>query len=432
MSLIAHVMKYIAYFFPGPNYPAAFMKILHTADWHLGKRLQDFQRLQEQQTVLEEIVDIADREQADLIIVAGDLFDTFNPDPKAEDLLYSTLKKLTVGGSRPVLAIAGNHDNPDRIEAQDHFGRECGIIFAGFPKTEVRSYELSCEAKLLQSAPGFIELKLPRHDAPVRIILTPYANESRMRSYFGQTSFGDELRQQLQQHWATLADTFMDDKGINLLAAHLFVMKRGGEQPEESDDERSILQVGGASVVYTDMIPPQVQYTALGHLHRYQEIAGGPSPVIYSSSPLAYSFAEADQQKYVVLVEAEPGVPVTVTPIPLKTGKRLLRPRFKQVAEAVDWLKENPNCYAEITLQTPTYLTSEERRELQQAHESLVTIIPDVRDVELPEQETTQTIDLTQSMESLFADYFKSKNKGQEPNDRLQLLFKEILATESE
>ncbi|MFD2572244.1 exonuclease SbcCD subunit D [Spirosoma soli] len=408
------------------------MKILHTADWHLGKRLQDFQRLQEQQNVLDEIVQIADREQVDLVLIAGDLFDTFNPDPKAEDLLYSMLKKLSVGGRRPVVAIAGNHDNPDRIEAQDHFARECGIIFAGFPKTEVQSYELSCEAKLLRSAPGFVEIKLPRHTAPVRIILTPYANETRMRSYFGLTSFGDELRQELQQHWATLADTYMDKRGVNLLMAHLFVMKRGGEQPEESDDERSILQVGGASVVYTDMIPPQVQYTALGHLHRYQEIAGGPSPVIYSSSPLAYSFAEADQQKFVVLIEAKPGKPVVFTPKSLSTGKRLLRPKFKRVDDAVDWLKQNPDCYAEITLQTPTYLTSEERRQLQQAHESLVTIIPDVRDITVDDQEAAPAIDLTQSIETLFTDYFKNKNKGQKPNERLQQLFKEILATEPE
>lgn len=408
------------------------MKILHTADWHLGKRLQDFHRLQEQQEVLNEIAQLADREKVDLVLVAGDLFDTFNPDPKAEDLLYSTLKKLTAGGIRPVVAIAGNHDNPDRIEAQDHFGRECGIIFAGFPKTEVQSYELSCAAKLVRSAPGFIELKLPQHDAPVRIIMTPYANETRMRAYFGLTSFGDELRQHLQLHWTALADAYMDTKGVNLLTAHLFMMKRGGEPPEESDDERSILQVGGASVVYTDMIPPQIQYTALGHLHRYQEIPGGPSPVVYSSSPLAYSFAEADQQKYVLLIDANPGEAVTVRPVPLANGKRLLRPKFKRVTEAVDWLTQNPDCYAEITLQTPTYLTSEERRQLQQAHTSLVTIIPDVRDVETTELKSTPTIDLTQSIEALFSDYFKTKNKGQEPNERLQELFKEILATESE
>jgi exonuclease SbcD len=408
------------------------MKILHTADWHLGKRLQDFQRLQEQRGVLAEIVQVADREEVDLILVAGDLFDTFNPDPQAEDLLYGTLKNLTAGGRRPVVAIAGNHDNPERIEAQDHFGRECGIVFVGFPQTEVKSYELSCEAKLLQSAPGFVELKLPRHDSPVRLILTPYANETRMQSYFGMTNLDDELRQSLRGHWETLAETYMNEQGVNLLMAHLFMMKRGGEQPEESDDERSILQVGGASVVYSDMIPGQVQYAALGHLHRYQEIGGGPCPVVYSSSPLAYSFAEADQQKYVILIEAEPGQAVTVMPVPLKTGKRLLRPRFKGVDEAVDWLTQNPDCYAEITLQTTTYLTSDERRQLQQAHESLVTIIPDIREVDEPEQETAPAIDLTQSIETLFANYFKNRNKGQEPNERLQQLFKEILATEPE
>ncbi len=409
------------------------MKILHTADWHLGKRLQDFQRLQEQRDVLTEICQIANREDVDLVLVAGDLFDTFNPDPQAEDLLYGTLKELTSNGKRTVVAIAGNHDNPDRIEAQDHFGRECGIIFAGFPQTEVRSHTLSCEAKLLRSAPGFVELQLPRYAAPVRLILTPYANENRMRSYFGMTNLDEELRQSLKGHWAALAERYLDKTGVNLLMAHLFVMKRGGEQPEESDDERSILQIGGASMVYTDMIPEQVQYVALGHLHRYQKMAGGPCPVVYSSSPLAYSFAESDQQKYVVIIDAEPDQAVTVTPIPLKTGKRLLRPKFKQVAEAVEWLRENPDCYPEITMQTTTYLTSDERRQLQQAHGSLVTIIPEVRKADdEPAKSTAPAIDLTQSMNVLFANYFKNKNKGQEPNKRLQHLFAEILATEPE
>jgi DNA repair protein SbcD/Mre11 len=125
------------------------MRILHTADWHLGKRLADKSRYDEQKAVLQEIVTIADREAVDLVLLAGDLFDTFSPGPEAEDLLYATLKNLTDSGKRPVVAIAGNHDNPDRIEAQDHFARECGIVFAGYPKTRVRHVELSCETKLL-------------------------------------------------------------------------------------------------------------------------------------------------------------------------------------------------------------------------------------------------------------------------------------------
>jgi len=406
------------------------MKILHTGDWHLGKRLQDYARLQEQAAVLAEIVEFAETKDVDLVLVAGDLFDTFNPSPEAEDLLYSTLKRLAAGGKRPVVAIAGNHDNPERIEAQDHFGRECGIIFAGFPKTVIKDHTLSCDAQLLRSAPGFVELKLPRHESPVRIINTPYANESRMRAYFGMTNAENELRQSLQLHWQSLADEFMDEAGVNLLTAHLFVMKRDGEKPEESDDERSILQIGGAAVVYSDLIPAQVQYVALGHLHRYQHIPGGPCPIVYSSSPLAYSFAESDQQKFVVLIEAEPGKPVTVTPIPLKTGKRLLRPKFTTVPEAVEWLQENQDCYPEITMQTKTFLTSEELRNIQKAHPALVAIVPDIRDADdALAGQSAPAIDLSQPMEALFTDFFKSK-KGQEPNERLKSLFREILATE--
>ena len=407
------------------------MRLLHTADWHLGKRLQDFNRHDEQVAVLDEIVQIAQEQSVDLVIVAGDLFDTFNPDPKAEDLLYSTLKQLSDRGRRAVVAIAGNHDNPNRLEAQDHFARECSIVLMGFPQSEFKPFD--CDIKILRSAPGFVELQLPAQEKPVRLILTPYANESRMKTHFGLLNHEDELRGHLQRHWAALADKYMDEEGINLLVAHLFVMKRGGMQPEESDDERSILQVGGASVVYTDMIPMQVQYTALGHLHRHQELGGASGPVVYSSSPLAYSFAEADQQKYVVLVDAEAGQAVTVTPVPLKTGRRLLRPRFTRVDEAVEWLQQNPECYPEITMQTPAYLTSEEHRQLQRAHPSLVSIVPDVRDVNSTgETKPAQAIDLTQSMQNLFTNYFKNKNKGQEPNERLRQLFDEILATEPE
>jgi len=107
------------------------MKILHTSDWHLGKRLENFSRLDEQIAVLDEICTIADKENIDAVLVAGDLFDTFNPPTEAVELFYRSLKKLSKNGSRPVIAIAGNHDSPDRIESPDPLARECGIIFAG-------------------------------------------------------------------------------------------------------------------------------------------------------------------------------------------------------------------------------------------------------------------------------------------------------------
>lgn len=317
------------------------MRILHTADWHLGKRLDDFPRLEEQREVMEEICEIAEQEAADVVLVAGDLFDTFNPPTEAVDLLYRTLKRLTAEGRRPVIAIAGNHDSPDRIEAPDPLARECGIIFAGYPHTVVPPYLLESGLRILQSDKGFVELLLPGASAPLRILFTPYANEYRLKTFLGLEESEEELRSLLQERWQQLADRYCDQMGVNILLTHLFVARRGAPLPEEPEEEKPILQVGGAQAVYTDNIPTQIQYTALGHLHRMHFVEKEPSPVCYSGSPLSYSFAEAGQQKQLLMINLEPGKAAVVREIPLTRSKPLLRKKAKGVEEALQWLSEN-------------------------------------------------------------------------------------------
>ena len=107
------------------------MKILHTSDWHLGKKLDKFSRHQEQINVLNEIVEHANNQQVDLVLIAGDVFDAFNPPVESVELFYKTVKRLSNFGKRPVIVIAGNHDSPDRIEAPDALALEDAIIFAG-------------------------------------------------------------------------------------------------------------------------------------------------------------------------------------------------------------------------------------------------------------------------------------------------------------
>ena len=96
---------------------------------------------------------------------------------------------------------------------------------------------------------------------------------------------------------------------------------------EEPDGEKP-LKIGNADLIYSDSIPSQIQYTALGHLHRYQNVGTEQKPVVYAGSPLSYSFAEAGQQKYVNIIEAEPGKDVQTERIPLKSGKQLVCKRF--------------------------------------------------------------------------------------------------------
>lgn len=399
------------------------MKILHTADWHLGKRLDRFSRLEEQVLVMNEIVQIADEQNVDLVLIAGDLFDNFNPGVEAAELFYKTLKRLSLNGKRPVIAISGNHDSPNLINAPDPLARECGIILIGHPKAEILPFGTGY-FNITNSKEGFIELKIDGIDFPVRILHTPFANEIRLKEYFGENK-EEEINKVLSQEWKNLADQFCDDAGVNLLTAHLYMNKRGTEILEEPEGEKPI-KIGNADLIFSDSIPEQIQYTALGHLHGFQNIGTKEKPVIYSSSPLCYSFSEAGQTKYVSIIDAEPGKTVSYEKKLLKSGRALVRKTFSSIEDTVQWLGENPNTFIELTLESETFLTADERRLIYQSHNGIVHLIPKVRNLELGENQTHE-INLSQDIDLLFKDYFKSKNGGQEANEELMNLFNEIL-----
>ncbi len=483
------------------------MKILHTADWHLGKRLNNYSRHEEQQIVLNEICEIANRENVDVVIIAGDLFDTFNPPNESTSLFYKTCKRLSNNGLRPIIAIAGNHDSPERIEAPNPLARECGIIFAGYPKSVIEPYELPNGFAVTCSTEGFIELQVLGYDYPLRILLAPYANEYRLAEYLGVENTDETLRQLLAEKWAHVFDSPLSletipltpeggtttgssltlNEGIsplppeggnsldsipplrvselpdsvpplgvrelsppltvselpdsvpplgvrglglsvNIAIAHLFVMVKGGEVPEEPEEERPI-NIGGASAIYTENFPKQLQYIALGHLHRQQEISKKPCPVIYSGSPLGYSFNEKNQDKYVMLIDAEPSQKVDYQRIKLETPKKLYQKTFDDMDTALAWFAEYPDALIQLTFISDKTLSPILTKQLNEAHPGIVPPINfHARNQDaLKGKETTINPD-TDDIRSLFVEYFKTKNKGQEPNEELIQLFNEIRA----
>ncbi|MGV0925090.1 metallophosphoesterase family protein [Empedobacter tilapiae] len=401
------------------------MKILHTADWHLGKKLDSFSRLEEQILVMNEIVEIADQEQVNLVLIAGDLFDNFNPSVEAVELFYKTLKRLSNNGKRPVVAISGNHDSPSLIDAPDPLARECGIILIGYPNAKIQEFELN-DFKISKSVEGMIELKLNSFDFPTRIIHTPYANEIRLKQYFGENK-EDALNEVLATNWKNIADEYCDENGVNLLMAHLYMNQKGAEILEEPEGEKPI-KIGNADMIFSEAIPPQIQYTALGHLHGFKNIGSEENPVVYSSSPLCYSFSEAGQNKYVSLIEAEPNKTISYHKIELKNGKPLIRKTFDNINVAVEWLNENQNALVELTLESDSFLKADERKLIYQSHDGIIHLIPKLKNQEIETVEY-KFADQTKDMKELFADYFKSKNGNQEPNDEIKDLFNEILNT---
>ncbi len=404
------------------------MKILHSSDWHLGKKLDHFSRLPEQIDVLKEIKDIADQHKVEAIILAGDIFDNFNPPIEALSLFYKEAKKMTNDGKRPIIAIAGNHDSADRFESPEPLAKECGIFLAGKPDFLAETTTLDSGVEISRSDRGFLELNLPNCDSPLRIITTAYANEQRLKTAFNPENTEEELRDYLQKYWADLADKYCDKKGINILLSHLFIIKKDGEIPEEPDDEKPILHVGGVQSVYSSNIPKQMDYVALGHLHRKQIIDDTPCPIIYSGSPLSFSFSEANQKKYVMILDCEPGKEVKIEEVELKSGKPLLRKKCNGVIEAIEWLEANKDALVELTIVSEDFLTADNKRSLYDAHEGIIAIIPQVKQKDSSENETDE-INITASVTEHFRNYFMAEH-GQEPNDEIMDLFKEIISEE--
>lgn len=401
------------------------MKILHTSDWHLGKKIFSKDRLEEQKVVMKEIVSIANNEAVDMVIVAGDLFDNYSPSSQAQHLLYSTLHDLSNNGTRPVVCIAGNHDSPERVESPEALADVQAIYLLGTPQSKVATFTTTANISVTAGEEGFMELRLPNVQYPVRVIYTPFANHERLKKFLGVEDQDVQLRNELESRWRLLAEKYCDSNGVNLLVTHLFVTKGADDTTAEPDDENSI-NVGGASAVYVENFPQEVQYVALGHLHRCFKV--GSNKVWYSGSPLEYSFAESEQDKYVLISDIEPGCEAITRKVELTSGCKLVNKEFDSVDEACRWLIDNPDVWVYLTVKTDAYLTANEIAMINRSHSKIVTLRPEVSAAGEESVDQHKISDLIHDTDALFADYFKRQKSGLEPNDDIMNLFHEILA----
>lgn len=399
------------------------MKLLHTADWHLGKRLDRFSRIEEQKKVLEEIVSIASKENVDMVIISGDLYDAFNPPVEAIELLFETLIRLSDYGNRPVIAIAGNHDAPAFVNAPHTLAKHNGIILVGFPYERIAPFQTK-GFSILQSDEGFVEIEIKGVDFPVRLAITPYANEWRLKSYLGENR-EQALNDALKNHWQEIATKYCNPQGVNILVTHLYMNRKNAPLLEEPEGEKP-LKIGAADLIYSDAVPQNFQYVALGHLHAFSDIGTDSCPIVYPSSPLCYSFSEAGQQKAVAIVEMFPHTKAKVTRVPLTSGFQLKRKVFDEIEPAVQFLEKHQDDYIELTIRSNQFIKNEDKKRLFAAHNKIVYLIPEVIKSNSENNQQLKTINLNKSEWELFVDYFKTQKNNQEPNEDIKNLFKEI------
>ncbi len=249
------------------------MKLLHLADLHIGRRIGEFNLLEDQRYILNEILRITDEEKPSGILMAGDIYDKSLPPAEAVELLDDFLTEL-VSRKLPVFMISGNHDSPERLNFGSRIMGKNGLHIAG-------TYHGELHGEAMEDEYG-----------KVNIYLLPYVKPALVRPYFDTPieTCDDAVR-------AALGKAVMNPNERNILIAHQFVTS-GLQEPERSDSES--LAIGGLDNVDTSAFDG-FDYVALGHLHGPQRI--GRDSIRYAGSPLKYSFSESRQHKSVTLLE---------------------------------------------------------------------------------------------------------------------------------
>ena len=395
------------------------MKILHTADWHLGKWLGSISRLPEQKEVLEELCSIVEQENPDLVLIAGDIYDQINPPVEAVYLLHQTLMKMSANGKRAIIIIAGNHDSPERIEAIEPLLFESGIIVAGWPFSSPTCYSIPSGISIISSGQGFVELQLPNCKYPVRVLLGAYANTLRCTPLLSPEN--QDIQLILKNLWNNTKSLFQNKEGFNLFIGHGLFM--GSTIPEEDEGERSVM-VGGAQAIPLSYIPKCLDYAALGHIHKPLRFDSASFPIMYSGSPLCYSMAEAGQKKHIVMAEfVSPGQTPIVQYIELSKGKPLLRIYAHSVQDALNRLSICQDSFVELHLILSNHMSIEEKNLLYEAHDGIIDIL---LKMDMNNAVIESMPDMTISISELFKNFYKDK-KGIDPSFEMVQLFNEVL-----
>ena len=305
------------------------MKILHTADWHVGRAIRGRSRADEHRNVLAEIADIADSERVDVVLVVGDLFDTATPTAESENIVYAALLALAQTGAI-VVVLAGNHDSDRRLQAV------APLLELGHVVTR----------PLFAPADdgGVVELVSRDGRERARLACIPFLSQRwvvKAHDLLDHDAATHQLQysERMRRLVRALTAGFTDPDTIHLLAAHCMVLgaaTTGSERMGQTVFEYAIT---------AHAFPPSLQYVALGHLHRQQAVPG-PVPIHYSGSPLQLDFGEVKDKKGVLLIEVHAGKPAIVRPVPLTRGRRLrlIEASLSQLAAPTletgeDWLK---------------------------------------------------------------------------------------------
>lgn len=365
------------------------MRLLHTADIHLGKKLGEIPLLKDQREILSRIADIAFRRSCDAVLISGDIYQNTAPSAEAMEAFGEFLSGLAERGIA-VIAIAGNHDSDQRVAYMSRLVREAGIFIA-------------------ERFSGSLQ-KIPfsRNGEKVSFWLLPFIRPSDVRRYYPDReigSYNDAVR-------TVIENAPVDKDEVNIILAHQFITGASVSDSEE-------ITVGGLDNVDSSVFDG-FDYAALGHLHRPQ--SAGRDTVRYAGSPMKYSISEANDEKSVVLIEIN-GRSITTEKVPLQP--------VHDVRNVKGFLREIMDMpYSE------DYVRVEINDEdvPPDARISAVSVFPNmVRFAVVNSKTSTETdVDFSGTPENrspleLFCDFYTAQNNDVPPDERRLAIMREVI-----
>ena len=281
------------------------MRLIHTSDWHLGRKLKGVDRTPEIALALEEILKYAQEFEVDAVLVAGDIFDVPNPTTEAERIAYEFFYKLNQL-SIPSVAIAGNHDSANRIDSLAHLLSLAGVRALGRPRIAEEGGVVNIDTANGKLCVGAMPFASERRLLAAEDIWNKDAVEQR-----------NDYKTLVTYVLQDLATAFKTD-AVNVMMAHMTVDGAKFTGSEAAFYSGAVYSLSGQS------IPSECQYVGLGHIHRPQQIANA-APTYYAGSLIQVDFGEVGEEKGFNLIEVEVGRPAKVQFQPLACQKPLKR-----------------------------------------------------------------------------------------------------------
>ena len=355
------------------------MILLHLSDLHLGRSLNDFDLLTDQEYILDEVVQLAEREKVDAILLAGDLYDRPIPPEGAVRLLDRFLTTLAEKQIK-VFLISGNHDSDDRLHFGSTLFRNSGVYVEALYSGHMKPVTLEDQY------------------GPVNFYLLPFVKASQVRAYHPDaeiTNYDDAVQ-------VALADALIDTSVRNVLLAHQFVTD-GGKDPALGGSESSSTRNVGTIERISSSRFDSMDYVALGHIHSAQAI--GRPEVRYAGSPLKYSLSEVDHKKSATLVILGPKGQVDIRELPLTPQRDLrhIKGRLEQLLRPENITDPQDYIYVTLTDDTPI---DNAMGIFQQYYPNTVSLDYE-RDKQLGLQEDIVLPEDTKSFEQLIADFYQ-------------------------